>query len=312
MAMLSKLEKLRNKQSVAFSNIVNELSNSSRFRKAQNDLSLNGYTFEVISARYVPQIIDMVCYGYSIVDGSIGTIFQLTVFDRYQEWGLAKINHLLKTGLMVIAIDRKTNLVAGSAAFFDLTDQYKNRNNQTLSVKLKHKKECSAYSMKAACEKNDELNKIFNNKIDEDELDVYFGRWVEGSAFTVRSDVKKTGLGMLLVMISTFAVIRMGYKYTVTRIANPRSLGFLQGAEEASDSHGYKYFSKFSLYDFVFSDGTKMEKYFDELETKWGYNQNQIKRLKKINFYTSIIKLPTFEFISDRMYTILKLYKSKL
>eukprot|EP01084_Bolivina_argentea_P097367 175027_1 len=310
--MLSKLEQLRNKQRIAFSNIVNELSNSSRFRKAQNDLSLNGYTFEVISARYVPQIIDMVCYGYSIVDGSIGTIFQLTMFDRYQEWGSAKMNHLLKTGLMVIAIDRKTNLVAGSVALFDLMDQYKNQNNQTLSMKLKHKKECSAYSMKALCEKNDELNKIFNNKIDEDELDVYFGRWVEGSAFTVRSDVKKTGLGMLLMLITTLTTSRMGYKYTVARITNPRSLQFAQQPKNSDGKTGVVYFSKFNLYDFVFSDGTKMEKYFDELETKWGYNQNQIKRLKKINFYTSIIKLPTFEFISDRMYTILKLYKSKL
>eukprot|EP01084_Bolivina_argentea_P172049 298034_1 len=309
--MSSILEELRNKQKIRFTNKFNKLSNSAAFKKAQSDSSLNGFRFQVISEEYIPQIIDTVCYGYSILGGgTISTIFQLTIFDRYKEWGAAKINHLFKTGLMIIVVDRKTNLVAATVGFFDLADQYNDKKKKELSLKLKHKKECSAYPIKVLCKQNDALNKIYNNKIDAHELPLYFGKWCEGSVFTVRPDVKKSGLGFLLGFAGGITMNQIGYEYILSRVTNPRVLLFYQNNTDD------KNISKFKLYDFVFNDGTKMKKYFNELQTKWGYNQNQIEQLKKAHIYITIHKVVKLKI--DYINNLLKLrktqksYKSKL
>eukprot|EP01084_Bolivina_argentea_P141491 248616_1 len=139
-------EKLRQKQKAAYARTFNEITNSSTFKSIQNKLGLDKYKFSLMSEAYKFQLIDFVCYNYAIGHSRIANIFQLNVFDRYNDFGQDNVNHFLKTGLMIIVID-KNNSIVGCGADIDLFDR-PHKNNKSMPLKLLHKIELTSYAPK--------------------------------------------------------------------------------------------------------------------------------------------------------------------
>eukprot|EP01084_Bolivina_argentea_P313603 543090_1 len=283
---MSTLERLRLNMKNRFAMKLEEITKSNVFKNCVKQLNLENYEFKMIDPKYKKQLLDTSCYSYSFAGNSpleMDTIFQKDSSDIKLEFE-PKLDHLLKTGTVIMIIDKRYNLVVGCNGFLDLCDiNYPKPETANWPRNAQDFDNMMGEFFNLYCKENEEYKKIIHADFkNDDELRKYYGKWMEGTFFFSRPSLRNRGLMFFVSIILSIIEMNLGYKKMIYIASNPASLNMGKGNKHVVTKY------KIKIYDYICNDGKKIKDYFDELKTKWNYNQKQIDKMKKCELHFRI------------------------
>eukprot|EP00483_Globobulimina_turgida_P005166 UN05176 len=108
-------------------------------------------------------------------------------------------------------------------------------------------------------------------KSDTNIINKYYGKWCERTLYFCRPDLRSKGITLFITAVMDSISSDIGYKYAVSRAANPRSHN-RESARKCSQN----------IADMRFEDGTTMDDYFDDLRQKWNYSEQAIAKMRQL------------------------------
>ena len=308
--MESKMLENKRKFKATFDGIIN----SKHFKIIKRQLNLENFTFKIGDNKYLNQMIDFICYKYSLFGGTFSsTVFQLNLLDRYNSIR-NKVIHLINTGFIIILID-KNNLVCSTLGFMDIFNKHYNTNTQPNiiiptsdkhSTALKHKDEYSSFSINETSKKLKWFDIIYNNKVSNDKISDYYGIWCTGTLFCSRIDLRGKKVSRLMKDLGGTIMNHIGYKYSFGHFENPISKHYAITKVQRGIT---SILHEFNIKSFKFKDGTSMDNYFNDLKKYYNYNDNQINRWKNGVCYLTISRFRFY--IKDPSIYLYNIYNKK-
>ena len=229
-----------------------------------NHLDCSEYKITTMKKCHIDEILTMLCFSFSCLGPTNNhRILMTSPTDSYPRFK-HELEHTLKTGLNIVILDKKSNKIIACWYGFDFKDQpsYK---GIPITQKIWYIKQMHEYAL----DNSKYFQSKFNDNITEnakhgDIFYTYHGcvrPGTKGKGFFGRS-----GLSPILPGA-------VGFKYFYGDAVNPIMIKVFQRRASALPYYSVKIYD---FRDFVFEDGTKMQKIIDDLGEKYGFDDKYV------------------------------------
>ena len=265
--MTSSLEQKRKKYKKWFNTLLQKYAASSDFQKQLYTLIGPGAKIVQYSSKYKHQCLQILAYQFSSIGNTNHAKVLMLSAAGHHDVLSHELDHLDKTGLSSVILDKNDN-VCWFQSVWDHCDM------PPKDYEIKNTKYRRKYEICEAAFKNDPL---YQKMIASRENDIQFGEVLYNDKSAIRPDLN--GKGLLYISPDGKCWTDMGYKYSYSLPTNPKTIKW---GKDMSKSKMYGpskvRINVFDFSNFVFSDGSSIDQYYNALKQETDLDVERIKR----------------------------------